>query len=313
MLRTAAAACVAAVILAAAGGAQAPRRMALTFDDLPGVTTPSTLAALEDVNARLLATLRILRIPAIGFVNEGRLEVEGEREARIELLRSWLAAGMTLGNHTYAHRDINDTPVAEYRDEVLQGERVTRPLLQSHGRTLVWFRHPFTHTGPTPDVRAALERFLEEHGYRVAPFTVGNADYLFAAVYDRLLNAGDEQEADRVMAAYLDHTDRMVAWAETLAEDTFGRPIPHVLLAHVNRLNADAMPELLRRLRARGYTFVSLDEATADPAYATTDGYVGRFGPSWLHRWRLALGKPSRLADEPDPPAWVLERYNAAP
>src|SRR5690606_6959590 len=117
VLRTAAAACVAAVILAAAGGAQAPRRMALTFDDLPGVATPSTLAALEDVNARLLATLRILRIPAIGFVNEGRLEVEGEREARIELLRSWLAAGMTLGNHTYAHRDINDTPVAEYRDE----------------------------------------------------------------------------------------------------------------------------------------------------------------------------------------------------
>lgn len=312
MLKAAAAVLVAAAALVAAAGAQAPRRMALTFDDLPGIVRPSTLAALEDVNARLLATLRITRIPAIGFVNERALEVEGEREARIELLRSWLAAGMTLGNHTYAHRGINDTPLAEYQDGVLRGERVTRPLLESQGRTLVWFRHPFTHTGPTPEIREALDRFLEAHGYRVAPFTIENADYVFAAVYDRLLNAGDEEGADRVMAAYLDYNDRMVAWAETLAEDTFGRPIPQVLLAHVNRLNADAMPEMLRRLRARGYAFVSLEDATADAAYATRDAYVGRFGPSWLHRWRVALDKPPRIAEDPDPPDWVLAQYNAA-
>ncbi|HEX7087462.1 MAG TPA: polysaccharide deacetylase family protein [Vicinamibacterales bacterium] len=312
MLKAAAAVLVAAVALVAAAGAQVPRRMALTFDDLPGVVRPSTLAALEDVNARLLATLRITRIPAIGFVNERALDVEGEREARIDLLRSWLAAGMTLGNHTYAHRGINDTPLPEYQDGVLKGERVTRPLLASQGRTLVWFRHPFTHTGPTPEIRDALDRFLEAHGYRVAPFTVENADYVFAAVYDRRLNAGDEEGADRVMAAYLDYNDGVVAWAETLAEDTFGRPIPQVLLAHVNRLNADAMPEMLRRLRARGYTFVSLEDATADAAYATRDAYVGRSGPSWLHRWRVALGKPSRLAEDPDPPDWVLEQYNSA-
>jgi peptidoglycan/xylan/chitin deacetylase (PgdA/CDA1 family) len=304
---------VAAMTLAATGGAaREDRRMALTFDDLPGVVRPSTLAALEDVNARLLAPLRIGRVPAAGFVNEQGLDVEGEREARIALLRSWLDAGMTLGNHTYAHRGINDTPLEEYQADVLRGERVTRRLLATRGATPVWFRHPYTHTGPTAEVRGALERFLASQGYRIAPFTIENADYAFAAVYDRLHAAGDEDGADRVMAAYLDYTDAKVAWAEALALDTFGRPIPHVLLAHVNRLNADGLPELLRRLRARGYAFVSLDEALTDAAYRTPDGYIGRYGPSWLHRWRAGLGQPSAMKDEPDPPDWVLERFRSS-
>ena len=65
----------------------------------------------------------------------------------------------------------------------------------------------------------------------------------------------------------------------------------------MNRLNADAMPELLRRLRMRGYIFVTLDSVMDDEAYATPDRFVGRYGPSWLHRWRVALGQPSRMAD----------------
>ncbi len=46
----------------------------------------------------------------------------------------------------------------------------------------------------------------------------------------------------------------MLAFTEALAFDTFGRDIPQILLAHVNRLNADAMPELLRRLARSGAT-----------------------------------------------------------
>jgi peptidoglycan/xylan/chitin deacetylase (PgdA/CDA1 family) len=287
--------------------AQTARRIALTFDDLPGVSQRPSLAVLEDINARLLATLRIERVPAVGFVNERALDVEGEREARAALLRRWVGPSLTLGNHTFSHPSLTRTPLEQYQADVLKGERVTRPLLEAAGHRLIWFRHPYTHTGPTAAVKDAFEAFLNEHGYRIAPFTVENADYAFTVVYERALMAGDEARADEAMAAYLAHQDRMVAFAETLAFDTFGRDVPQILLAHVNRLNADAMPELLRRLRARGYTFVTLGTAMEDEAYATPDRFVGTFGPSWLHRWRVGLGKPSRLKDEPDPPAWVLK------
>lgn len=296
-----------AVALATLAPAQVVRRMALTFDDLPGVSQRTSLSVLEDINTRLLATLRIERIPAVGFVNERGLDIEGEKDARLDLLRKWVSGPFTLGNHTYSHHDVNDVPLDAYQADVLKGEVATRALLKAAGRTLVWFRHPFTHTGPTAEIKRSLDAFLNEHGYRVAPFTVEAADYAFAAVYDRALMAGDQARADQTMAAYLSHQDAMTAFSEALAFDAFGRDIPQVLLAHVNQLNADAMPELLRRLRARGYMFVTLDSAMEDDAYATGDMYVGRNGPSWLHRWRVTLGKPSRLKDEPDPPGWVLK------
>jgi hypothetical protein len=103
----------------------------------------------------------------------------------------------------------------------------------------------------------------------------------------------------------------MMDFMEKLAVDEFGRPIPQILLAHVNRLNADVLPELLARIARRGYRFVPLETALADPAWATKDLYVGTNGISWLHRFSTALGKPMRLRDEPDPPPWVLEAYAA--
>ncbi len=301
-------AALAVACCAASAPAQPVRRIALTFDDLPGVSQRSSLEVLDDINTRLLATLRIDRVPAVGFVNERGLDVPGEREARAALLGRWISSSLTLGNHTYSHPDLNDTPVEAYLADIVKGEAATRPLLAAASKRLVWFRHPYTHTGPTPEIKRAVDSFLNERGYTVAPFTIEAADYAFAAVYERALMASDQDRADSTMAAYLAHQDAMVAFAEALAFDTFGRDIPQVLLSHVNRLNADAMPELLRRLRARGYLFVTLDSVLDDEAYATRDAYVGRIGPSWLHRWRVALEKTSRMKDEPDPPAWVTAR-----
>ena len=299
---------IAAVLTVAAsiGSAQTARRIALTFDDLPGISQQSSLAVLDDINMRLLATLRIERVPAVGFVNERGLDVEGERDARTAILKKWIGPSFTVGNHTYSHLDLNTTPLDKYTADILRGEAVTRGLLADAGQQLVYFRHPYTHTGPTPEIRAGLDAFLNANAYLVAPFTIESADYAFAAVYERALMAGDQARADTTAAAYLSHQDAMMGFAEALAFDTFGREIPQVLLAHVNRLNADVMPEMLRRMRARGYVFVTLESALADEAYRTPDRFIGRNGPSYLHRWRVALDKPSRMRDEPDPPAWVL-------
>jgi hypothetical protein len=76
---------------------------------------------------------------------------------------------------------------------------------------------------------------------------------------------------------------------------------------HVNDINADYLPAVLDKLEARGYGFVSLHSAMRDEAYSTPDEYVGEAGPSWLHRWRVAKGLPSKLQDEPDPLRWVME------
>jgi hypothetical protein len=45
-------------------------------------------------------------------------------------------------------------------------------------------------------------------------------------------------------------------------------------------------------LRRRGYEFVSIERAVADPAYQSPDHYYGSRGFSWLHRWAMTTGKP---------------------
>ena len=65
------------------------RQIALTFDDLPAVSTRRELDTWKEITEGLLRSLEQNRIPAIGFVNEGKLYVDGEVDpARMWLLRA---------------------------------------------------------------------------------------------------------------------------------------------------------------------------------------------------------------------------------
>ena len=244
-------------------------------------------------------------------MNEDKLLVAGEIDARTALLAAWLDAGMELGNHGYGHLRLGEVPLEEYEAGVLKGEVVTRWLLSARGRAPRYYRHPYTQTGPSREAKQAFESFLADHGYKVAPFTVENSDYIFDWLYAAARARGDREQAGRLLRAYLDYNDTMLAFFEAEAQDLFGRSIAQVLLLHANALNADALPEMLERLARRGYRVVPLDEALADPAYATPDGYIGPAGPSWIHRWRAGKGGDAgqALKREPDPPAWVLEAF----
>jgi peptidoglycan/xylan/chitin deacetylase (PgdA/CDA1 family) len=78
------------------------RTVAITFDDLPFMGYGLALKGIQDETTRLLSALKRHRVPAIGFVNEDKLEVAGEVDARVALLQGWLDTGMELGNHGYA-------------------------------------------------------------------------------------------------------------------------------------------------------------------------------------------------------------------
>src|SRR6185436_1647230 len=182
-------------------------------------------------------------------------------------------------------------------------------LLADRGISTLYFRYPYTNTGPTQEVKESFEAFLRSRGYTNAPFTVEHADYMYNLLWLDARARGDSEGALRVRQAYLEHLDRAFAFFEDLSRDTFGREIPQILLIHANEINADCLDEMLDRLEARGDAFISLDDALLDPAYSTPDEYIGRNGPSWLHRWRVSLGLPSRLRDEPDPPDWVLQEF----
>lgn len=295
---------------AAAAPGRPVREMAVTFDDLPGVVAPGEgLPELTAITGKLVRAIVANGIPAVGFVNEGKLAPRGTPEPdRVALLERWLSAGLELGNHTYSHLDLHKASLEEFEDDVVRGEETTKALLSSrHGR-LRYFRHPFLHTGRSLDTRRALEEFLVRRGYRVAPVTLDNSEWIFARAYALAKQRGDAKAAGNVARAYLPYMQAKVEYFERQSVRLFSREIRQILLVHANALNADHFRDLVQRLRARGYAFISLDRALEDPAYASGDTFTGAGGITWLHRWALtARGQEGILPGEPPTPKFILE------
>jgi peptidoglycan/xylan/chitin deacetylase (PgdA/CDA1 family) len=286
-----------------------PRAVSLTFDDLPvtGVAEACGTFHARYVTRKILDALAREEAPATGFVNASRICGEPAAALRDSILEAWLDAGYDLGNHTWSHPDLVRVPLEAYLEDVGKGAAPVDSLLRARGRRL-WFRHPFLHAGDTPTKKAGLTRYLEENAWRVAPVTVDNQEWVYAYVYHVALARGDSALAARVASAYLDHIDEAFAYFETRSREVLGREIPQVLLLHANRLNADWLESLLPRIRARGYRFVRLEDALADPAYARDDPYMGRGGPSWIERWATGNGGEARQGPREHP--WVAESYD---
>lgn len=285
------------------------RQVALTFDDLPANSTRGDFEVWREITEGLLRGLERTEAPAVGFVNESKLYEDGELDhRRVWLLRAWLLAGHQLGNHTYSHPSLFSTPLDEFQADVLRGERVIRPLVEASGEELEFFRHPFLNTGPDLKTKRDFEAFLEEHGYRVAPVTVDNQEWIFARAYDRALDRADTATAKRVIEAYLPYMDSIFGYYERQSVALLGYELPQVLLLHANRLNAHTLGDLISILEDRGYGFTTLEAALEDPAYARSDAWVGRAGITWLHRWALSQGKRGDFfAGEPEVPAFVTQ------
>jgi peptidoglycan/xylan/chitin deacetylase (PgdA/CDA1 family) len=294
--------------------AQAPpnpaREMAVTFDDLPGVVAPGEgTVELRALTEKLVEAIVSERIPAVGFVNEGKLAPNGSRDPeRVALLARWVSANLELGNHTYSHLDLHRVPLERFEEDLVAGEEVTKSLLSPRNRRLRYFRHPYLHTGRSLETRKSFDEFLAARGYRVAPVTLDNSDWIFARAYALAKQRGDRGAIQRVAAAYVPYMLAKIEYFERQSVRLFSREIRQILLVHANALNADHFSEFVARLRDRGYAFCSLDRALEDPAYGSADAFTGAGGITWLHRWALTSGgRQAVLPGDPSTPRFVMD------
>jgi peptidoglycan-N-acetylglucosamine deacetylase len=283
------------------------RAVAITIDDLPaGAANSMTATAITEMTTKLLGTLRDQKVPVVGFVNEKKLYKPGEVDQRIQALRMWLDYGFELGNHTFSHASLNRVGLPAWEDEIVQGESVTRMLLDEHKMKLRYFRHPYLDTGRDLETRRLAEAFLIARGYHIAPVTLDAWDWMYAGVYDDAKKRGDTALQDQLAKSYLSYSDEVFAYSEKLSQQVVGYEPKQILLLHANQLEADHIGELLDVMRKRGYRFITLEDALSDQAYGLPDTYVGEEGTGWLDHWAIAQGKPPRAA--PVFPQWVIDR-----
>lgn len=290
--------------------AQIPQRfVAVTIDDLPVVVKESTLKKRQRITRNLLKHVTESKIPAIGFVNENKLFSKDGKllPQELNLLQKWIDAGLELGNHSYSHKSLNKIPLADYQADILKGEMITKPLLEKNNMQMQYFRHPYLQTGLTTEVKNALDAFLLEHKYTIAPVSIDNSDWAFSAAYDNAILKNDKVLKTRIGEAYVPYLEVKTEYFERQSVKLFTREIKQILLLHANSINADYFDDVAKMYKKRGYGFITLGEALSDEAYRLPDTFNEGAGISWLHRWVFAKGRENLVQDEPRVPKFVME------
>ena len=271
--------------------------MALTFDDLPSHGPLPQGLTRADVARSIIETLRQHNAPpTYGFINAKKVE---DRPDDGEVLRLWRAAGLPLGNHAFSHMDLHANTAEAFEQDVLANEPALRSLMGD--RDWHWFRYPYLREGDTPEKYRAVRAFLSTNGYRVAQVTLDFNDYAYNDPYARCLARNDGDGIAWLKRSYVDRASQSITRGQDAARAIFGRDIPHVMLLHIGGFETVMLPRLLELLRERDFVLTTLEEAQADPAYATVPDRTGDWNGTLLHQLRGNFQPGSQASEKPKP------------
>ncbi len=244
-----------------------PTRIAVTVDDLPahGELLPGVSRA--DIARGVLQALKNNGVPqAYAFANGTDI---GEEPELIEVPQMWLKAGYPVGNHTYSHKNINELTGEAYIADISRMDSLIQTLspVSSLVERRRIFRYPFLEEGGTLEKRNAVRKFLFDNQYRIAQVTIDYYDWAWNDAYTRCIGGHDQQSMAWLKRHVAEEADRSVRVSKALAGLLFGRDIAHILLLHVGAFDAVMLDSILKDFRAKGATFITLDEALDDPVY----------------------------------------------
>ncbi|MBA9074936.1 peptidoglycan/xylan/chitin deacetylase (PgdA/CDA1 family) [Flavobacterium gossypii] len=272
--------------------AQAQKQVAITIDDVP-----NTKKFQQDrFKAQLLKKLDSMQLPVAIFINEGKIYATDSVSKNFQLLNDWAKRKyVTLGNHTFSHPRYSDVGFDAFTSDIDKGESITRELAKKLGKPLKHFRFPFNDLGKDSLQRNEIENYLAQKDYQITPFTVESTDWAFDIAYEYYLAKGDKANAKIIGEKYVSKTIEIFDFFEAQSELQFHRQISQIYLCHDNSLNADYLPKIIRLLKAKKYTFISLDEALKDKVYQQKNNYHKKWGISWFYRWMTSQGEISRV------------------
>lgn len=239
--------------------------VAVTVDDLPlhGPLLPGQTRV--GLARSMLAVLSKHHLPpVVGFVNGVRVEAYPDTKA---VLETWRAAGQPLGNHSWAHRNLDDTPLEQYLADITANEPLLEQL-EPDAQARHFYRFPFLHEGADAQKRRAVREFLATHGYRTAEVSLDADGWAFSEPRARCTAKHDDATLrhlhQQFVEVHVDELRRMRALGQTLEH----RELRHVLLLHLGVAEVDGLDDLLTAYEREGVKWVTLGRALDDPFYA---------------------------------------------
>lgn len=261
-----------------------PLRVAITVDDLPAHGDLVAGMIRMDIVRGVLKALKDNGVPqAYGFANGYDIGAEPDL---IDVLKEWLKAGYPLGNHTYSHADLDKVTAQAYitdiekMDRLLQTLTSVSPLIEERHV----FRYPYLREGYPLEKRDAVRTYLFNIGYTIAEVTVDYEDWAWTNAYARCLIQQDEKSIAWLKGHIVDAAEYRLRASKTVSQILFHRDIPQILLVHDGAFDAVMLDTIMKDFRSKGVTFITLDEALADPAYKIDPNRAFNGGRTFLEQ-----------------------------
>lgn len=233
------------------------REIAITIDDLPLVAskmdTPGNQKRSTERFMRIIQALKENNVPATGFVIAGSIA-----KGQWAFLEEFHNAGFQIGNHTYSHKNLNQTNADKYIADVDKADKMLTPLFTEPK----YFRYPYLAEGNSQSKPKVLG-YLKENHYTIAPVTIDSKDYRFNEQLYHIPYRAREAYVQKLKTSYLNYI-----WNQTLIAEkrAAGKPVRQILLIHANLLNSYVLGDIIQMYKSHGYTFISLTEALKNPA-----------------------------------------------
>ncbi|WP_404368751.1 polysaccharide deacetylase family protein [Sphingomonas sp. MMS24-J45] len=238
--------------------------IAITIDDLPAHGPLPVGGDRLVIGKAIIAALAAHHAPAFGFMNAG---FDSSDPKSSQVLTEWRKAGLSIGNHTFRHSNLDTVGAGAFLADVARNEPAIAAV--SGGRDWHWFRYPFLAEGQSATARDAVRSELRRRGYRIAAATMGFGDYAWNDAFARCTARHDTSAIAALETSYLAAAREAAQRSRNLSQAALGRDIPYVLLIHFGAFDARMMPRLLDLYEEMGFGFTTLSKAQADPFYAT--------------------------------------------
>lgn len=248
--------CVGLICLASS--LSAAQNIAFSFDD--GLN-PQTNPQAEQINQSILKHLKQAQIESMVFPS---LIQMGDAQGK-QLIQRWGEHGHLVGNHSALHQNLNkdETSSESYIQSIQDAETVLKDLPNWTKR----YRYPFLKEGDTAEKRDTVKQWLQQHDYQSGAVSVDASDWFYNQRYLRYVKLNQPDKLDRLKDAYIEHLLDRAQYYDTLAQTVLGRSPDHILLLHVNAINAAFLAEVIQAFKAQNWHIISTQKAFKDPLY----------------------------------------------